>query len=107
MVDEQPHQLLGLRDGGRVIQRPAIEVDERQAAQFYRIGGDLPFRGGDRAALDDVEVVAFGDDRGVRARLPRKLDGVTELLQQLQLEASQRLLHFFLAFAAARYSPQG
>ena len=37
VVDEQPHQLLGLRDGGRVLEPPAIEVDQREMTRFSSV----------------------------------------------------------------------
>jgi len=68
MVDEEPHELLGLRDGGGVFESAALEVDERLAAQSYRIRRRFPLLRGHRAAFDHVKVLALGRDRRIQSR---------------------------------------
>ena len=49
-------RLLGLGDGGGIFELAALQVEEREAAQSYRIRrGFLPSARGHRAALDHVE----------------------------------------------------
>src|SRR5438105_2938969 len=90
MMDEQPHELLGLRHGGGILELAAIQVDEREPAQSYRIRRRfLAFGRGYRAPLHDIEILALGFDRGEARGLARKLHRITDLLQQLELETAQ------------------
>ena len=85
VVDEEAHELLGLRDGGGIVEarraRGRWSVRPRNLTAFaWRAPALRPRATG--AALDHVEVLALGDDRRVRARLARELERVAQLLQQ-------------------------
>src|SRR6185312_12091101 len=72
VVDQQAHELLGLRDGGGFLEPAALEVDERETAQSYRIRDGVLAFGRDRAALDDVPVFACGIDGLAGSHLVRE-----------------------------------
>src|SRR5437762_1391761 len=75
VIDEKAHELLRLRDGCRIFETSALEIDEREAAQFYRILRSLPPLGcGDRSSLDHVPVLASRLDRCARVRFTRELE---------------------------------
>ncbi len=91
-MDEKAHQLLGLRGGVRRFELAALEIYEHLTGQSYRIGWPLPVGGPHRSPFDHVEVLQGGarwdDGRG----LARELHGVSQLLQQRELEAAQHRL---------------
>ncbi len=91
-MDEDAHELLGLRGGGRRFEPPALEVHERLTVQSYRIGWSIPIACANRPAFDHVVVLDMGLDGPVRARFARELDGVSQLLEQRKLETSQHRL---------------
>src|SRR4029079_2421228 len=87
---------------------PALEVDERESVQFYRVARNrLALGRRDGAALDDVPVLALRDDRRATARLLRELDRVTQLAKQPHFEATEDRFDSYFPLSRGRGSGRG